>query len=97
MYMTEISFNSEYLKVDYLSLNLRFNNLEQIKEITSFLAKNFGCRSNLYNQSSKTRHLLVETISIRYPYPYSAEFVINLNKHWAGTTIGLKGQNAPLF
>jgi hypothetical protein len=30
--MTGISFDSEDLKVDYLSLNLRFNDLEQIGE-----------------------------------------------------------------
>lgn len=48
--MTGISFDSEDLKVDYLSLNLRFNDLEQIKGIADFLANTFDCRSTLYDQ-----------------------------------------------
>jgi hypothetical protein len=48
--MTGISFDSEDLKVDYLSLNLRFNDLEQIKGIVDFLANTFDCRSTLYDQ-----------------------------------------------
>lgn len=91
--MTGISFDSEDLKVDYLSLNLRFNNLEQIKIIADFLASTFDCRSSLYDQSSKKRHLLVENNRCRY----SAEFVVNLNKHWKGTTLRFKGKDAQWF
>jgi hypothetical protein len=45
--MTNISFNSENLKVDYLSLNLQFNNLSKIEEIDNYLADSFGCRSSI--------------------------------------------------
>ena len=91
--MNGISFDSEDLKVDYLSFNLRFNSIEGIKEIADFLANTFDCRSTLYDQSSKKRHLLVENNRCRY----SAEFVVNLNKHWRGTTLRFKGKDAQWF
>jgi hypothetical protein len=36
--MTNLNFDSEGLKVDYLSFNLQFNNPEQIQKIADFLA-----------------------------------------------------------
>ena len=74
--MRVINFYYEDLKIDYLSLNLQFNNPEQIQEIADFLAATFNCRSTLLDQSSKKRYLLAETDKNRY----SAEFVINSNK-----------------
>jgi hypothetical protein len=81
--MTNIDFNSEDLKVDYLSFNLQFNNPQQIKQITASLANTFHCRSTLFDQSSKKWHLLIENNQNRY----SAEFVVNSNKHWTGITL----------
>lgn len=43
--MTNINFDSEDLKVDYLSFNLQFNNPGQIQEIADFLADTFLVRS----------------------------------------------------
>ena len=91
--MTSINFNSENLKIDYLSLNLQFNNIKQIEEIAYFLADTFHCRSTLVDQSSKKRHLLTKTNKNRY----SAEFVVNLNKHWRGMTLRFKGKHAQCF
>jgi len=88
--MTNINFNSENLKVDYLSFNLQFNNTRQIKHIAVYLAETFHCRSTLLDQSSKKWHPLVENNQNRY----SAEFVINSNKHWKGTTLRFKGKHA---
>lgn len=48
--MTDINFDSEDLKVDYLSFNLQFNNPEQIQEIADFLADTFHCQSTLLDQ-----------------------------------------------
>ncbi len=39
--MTNLNF--ENLKIDYLSLNLQFNNIEQIEEIADYLADTFDC------------------------------------------------------
>lgn len=89
--MTNINF--ENLKIDYLSLNLQFNNIEQIEEIADYLADTFDCRSTLLDQSSKKRHLLTKTKKSRY----SAEFVVNLNKYWKGTTLRFKGKHAQRF
>ena len=69
--MTNLNF--ENLKIDYLSLNLQFNNIEQIAD--------YLCRSTLLDQSSKKRHLLTKTNKNRY----SSEFVVNLNKYWINT------------
>jgi len=91
--MNNINFDSEDLKVDYLSFNLQFNNPGQIQEIADFLVDTFHCKSTLFNQSSKKRHILTETDKNRY----SAEFVVNSNKHWKGTTLHFRGKHAQWF
>ena len=91
--MTNINFDSKDLKVDYLSFNLQFNNPEQIQEIADFLADTFNCRSTLLDQSSKKRHLLAETNKNHY----SAEFVVNSNKHWKGSILSFRGRHAQWF
>lgn len=87
------NLNFENLKIDYLSLNLQFNNIEQIEEIADYLADTFDCRSTLLDQSSKKRHLLTKTNKNRY----STEFVVNLNKYWKGTTLRFKGKHEQRF
>jgi len=91
--MTNINFDSEDLKVDYLSFNLQFNNPEQIQKIAGFLADTLHCRSTLLDQSSKKRHLLTETNKNRY----SAEFVVNSSKHWKGSILRFRGRHAQWF
>lgn len=91
--MTDINFDSEDLKVDYLRFNLQFNNPEQIQEIADFLADTFHCQSTLLDQSSKKRHLFTETNKNRY----SAEFVVNSNKHWKGSILRFRGRHAQWF
>jgi len=81
------------LKVNYLSFNLQFNNPEQIQEIADFLAETFHCQSTLLDQSSKKGHLLTETNKNRY----SAEFVVNSNKHWKGSILRFRGRHAQWF
>ena len=91
--MTNINFDSEDLKVDQLSFNLQFNNPGQIGQIAASLADTFHCRSTLFDQSSKKRHLLTENNQNRY----SAEFVVNSNKYWTGTTLRFRGKHAQCF
>ena len=91
--MTKISFNSENLKVDYLSFNLQFNDLEQIKIIANWLANTFHCKSTLIDQSSKKRNLLTIINKNRY----SAEFVLNSNSYWKGSILRFKGNHAQCF
>jgi len=59
--MTIVDFDSEDLKIDYLSLNLQFNNLRQIQEIADYLVDTFGCKSTLLDQSTKFKKTLIET------------------------------------
>ena len=40
--MRVINFYYEDLKIDYLSLNLQFNNLSKIQKIAGYLADTFG-------------------------------------------------------
>ena len=68
--MTQINFDSKNFKIDYLSFNLQFNNLQQIEEIAKYLADSFHCRSTLFDQSSKKQYILTENNK----NPYSAEF-----------------------
>ena len=80
------------LKIDYLSLNLQFNNIKQIKRVAGFLT-DLGCESRLVDQSSGKRYLLTKIHKSRY----SAEFVVNLNKYWKGTSLRFKGKHAQCF
>jgi len=79
--MTKTSFNSENLKVDYLSFNLQFNNLTQINIIANWLANTFHCRNRLIDQSTKKRYILTEITKNLY----LAEFVVNSNSYWKGS------------
>ena len=40
--MRLINFDSEGLKIDYLSLNLQFNDLRQIQKMAGYLGYTFG-------------------------------------------------------
>ena len=91
--MIRTSFKSENLKVDYLSFNFQFNNFKQIEIIANLLADTFRCKSTLVDQLSKKRHQLTEINKSRY----SAEFTVNLNMYWRGTTLSFKGKHAQLF
>ena len=91
--MRVISFYSEDLKIDYLSLNLQFNNFSQIQKIAGYLANTFGCKSTLLDQSTKLKKTLVESAKRNY----SASFIINSTKYWRGTTLCFKGNSAQLF
>jgi len=91
--MIRTSFKSENLKVDYLSFNFQFNNFKQIEIIANLLADTFRCKSTLVDQLSKKRHQLTEINKSRY----SAEFTVNLNMYWRGTTLSFKGNHAQLF
>lgn len=91
--MRVISFYSEDLKVDYLSLNLQFDNLNQIQKTADYLGDTFGCKSTLLDQSTKLKKTLVESAKRNY----SASFIINSTKYWRGTTLCFKGNSAQLF
>ena len=91
--MKVISFYSEDLRIDYLSLNLQFNNLSQIQKMAGFLGNTFGCKSTLLDQSTKLKKTLVESVKRNY----SASFIVNSTKYWRGTTLCFKGNSAQLF
>ena len=91
--VSDICFDSEDLKIDYLSLNLQFNTLRQIQEIADYLGDSFGCKSTLLDQSTKFQKTLVETDKRNY----SAKFILNSNRNWNGTTLRFKGEHAELF
>lgn len=91
--VSDICFDSEGLRIDYLSLNLQFNNLEQIKRIANFLSDTLNCRCILFDQSHRKRHLLIGDNRCLF----TAEFVVNSNRYWNGTTLRFKGRHAELF
>lgn len=57
--VSDTCFNSESLGIDYLSLNLQFNNFEQIKIVATFLYDTLNCQCILFNQAQSKRHLLI--------------------------------------
>ena len=82
--MRTLSLNSKGLKVDFLSFNIQSTNPDQIHAIADYLRDNFHCKSTLLDQSSKKRDVLTQTNKSIY----SAEFVINCNKHWKDCCVG---------
>ena len=91
--MRTLSLNSKGLKVDFLSFNIQSTNPDQIHAIADYLRDNFHCKSTLLDQSSKKRDVLTQTNKSIY----SAEFVINCNKHWKGCILRFKGNHAQSF
>lgn len=91
--MRTLNLNSRGLKIDFLSFNIQFTNLDQIHIIADYLRDNLHCKSTLLDQSSKKREVLTQTNKSSY----SAEFVINCNKHWKGCILRFKGNHAQLF
>lgn len=56
--MNTIDFDSEDLKIDYLSFNLQFNNYRHTQQIADYLAGTFRCKNTFSNQSTKKQHAL---------------------------------------
>ena len=56
--MKNLDFNSEGLKIDFLSLNLQFYNPDRIQQMANFLGDTFNCKSTLLDQSSKKRYII---------------------------------------
>jgi len=57
--VSAIRFESEILRIDYLSLNLTSNNLEQIKRVANFLSGILNCRCILFDQSHRKKQVLI--------------------------------------
>ena len=75
--MKNLDFNSEGLKVDFLSLNLQFYNPDRIQQMVNLLGDTFHSKSTLFDQSSKNRYLVTKT----HKNIYSSEFIVNSNKY----------------
>jgi hypothetical protein len=91
--MTDISFDSKDLKVDYLSFNLQFNDINKIQKVANYLMDAFGYKTILLNQLTEERSRLVKNNK----NSCSGEFIINSSKYWAGTILRFTGDNAQCF
>ena len=91
--MRVINCYYENLKIDYLSLNLQFNDLSQIQKMAGYLAETFGCKSTLLDQSTKLKKTLVESVKRNY----SASFIVNSSKYWRGTPLCFKGNSFMVY
>lgn len=47
MNQNKLSFESENFQIHYLTLNLQFNDLKQIKKIADYFSNTFDCNSIL--------------------------------------------------
>lgn len=74
-------------------MNLQFNNFERIKIVANFLHDVLNCQCILVYTSDRKRHLLIGNNRCLF----TAEFVVNLNKYWYGTTLRFKRRHAELF
>ena len=79
--------------MDYLNFNLQCNDFGQIKFIADWLGFILDCKSTLVDPSRK-KH---QHLTVIHKSPYSAEFIVNLNKYWRGTILHFKRKHAQLF
>ena len=83
MNQNKVNFESEDLKLDYISFNLQFSDMNRIEEMANYLSDTFHCKSFLFDKKTEDKSIL------KHPKKcyYSATFEINSNKHWSGTIL----------
>ena len=56
MNQNKLSFESENFQIHYLTLNLQFNNLKQIKKIADYFSNTFDCNSVFIDCKNSTQN-----------------------------------------
>ena len=91
MKKNELNFKSEGLKLDYLSLNLQFNNFRRIKILANYLSDTFGCNSVYVDCKDSTRNC---TLIKTKKNSWTVKFRVNSQDYWFGTVLNFPGNQA---
>ncbi|NES79939.1 hypothetical protein [Okeania sp. SIO1H4] len=91
MNRNKLSFESENFQIDYLNLNLQFNDLKRIKKIANYLSNTFDCNSTFTDCENSTQN---RTLVKKERSSSKAKFRVNSQKYWYGTSLSFSGKNA---
>jgi len=94
MMLNKLTFESEGFKIHYLTLNLQFYNLKRIKTIADYLSNDFDCNSVLIDEKDFTQD---RTLNKRKKSYSKAEFRVNTQKYWSGTSLIFSGDQSTWF
>jgi len=89
-----LNFESESFQIHYLTLNLQFDNLKQIKKIANYLSDAFDCNSVLIDGNNLTQK---RTLNKKEKSYSKAEFRENSQKYWSGTSLSFSGNQSTWF
>ena len=94
MNQNKLSFESENFQIHYLTLNLQFNDLKQIKKIADCFSNTFDCNSVFidYKNSAQNCTLVKKERGLS-----KAEFRVNSQKYWDGTSLSFSGNQSTYF
>ena len=94
MNQNKLSFESENFQIHYLTLNLQFNDLKQIKKIVDYFSNTFDCNSVFINCKNSTQNC---TLVKKERSLSKAEFRVNSQKYWDGTSLSFSGNQSTYF
>jgi hypothetical protein len=90
----KLNFDSESFQIHYLTLNLQFDNLKRIKKIADYLSDVFDCNSILIDGNNLTQK---RTLNKKEKSYSKAEFRVNSQKYWSGTSLSFSGNQSTCF
>ena len=94
MNQNNLSFESESFQIHYLTINLQFDNLKRIKNIADYLSNAFDCNSVLIDENDFTQK---RTLNKKEKSYGKAEFRVNSQKYWSGTSLSFSGNQSTWF
>ena len=87
-------FESESFQIHYLTLNLQFDNLKRIKKIADYLSDAFDCNSVSIDGKNLPQK---RTLNKKEKSYSKAEFRVNSQKYWSGTSLSFSGNQSTWF
>lgn len=94
MNQNELTFKSENFQIHYLTLNLQFKDLKRIKKMADYFSNNFNCDSVFIDCTNSTQNY---TLVKKERSLSKAEFRVNSQKYWYGTSLTFSGNQSTYF
>ena len=94
MMLNKLTFQSENFQIHYLTLNLQFDDLKRIKKIADYLSNTFDCNSVFIDCKNSTQNC---TLVKKERSLSKAEFQVNSQKYWYGTSLSFSGNQSTYF
>ena len=89
-----LTFKSENFQIHYLTLNMQFDDLKRIKKIADYFSNTFDCNSTFIDCKNSTQNC---TLIKKEKSLCKAEFRVNFQKYWYGTSLSFSGNQSTYF